>query len=297
MHRPLLAALALSLATTPACRRKTPEAPPEFSDGIVQLLVQFEDDDDQVRENVLAVERLVYLGMDVEAKNALDRALEPSLLTESDVEGLDRPEERDLNMALPISVAGISPHPIEKHQVLQVESDHRPWEPYSPDHYVRTFEEGRDCWVDQGCLWMSTWNELTKENPLMNVEYAFHKDFRWIDLAEEGEPPRWAYIGRSWTPKSYEGDSGKAFIHQSFTIEVWIPRDGRGYIRSAKDQNVDGGEWTSDSDGGGGVLRMLGLWSETEFKGLNISDDQVVATTRVGIDKNFQAGDDYLDTL
>lgn len=290
MSRILLIALVLGAG----CRRKTEEAPPEFSDAIVALFVQFDESDGIVADNIREVERQIYLGMDVEAKNALDRALEPSLLTESDVEHLNHPG-RDLSVALPVSVAGISPHALEKHQLLQVEVDHRPWEPYSPDHYVRSFEEGRDCWLDHGCDWMSTWNELTKVNVLMTVEYAFHKDFRWIDVSE-GAEPRWVYIARSWTPQSYSGDSEKAFIHQSFTMEIWVPRDGKGFVRGPKDENKDGGEWTSDSTGGG-VLRMLTLWSETEFKGLNVSDDAVIATTRAGIDKNFEAGDEYLDTL
>ena len=274
------------------CRKKTEDAPPAFSDALVQLLVEFEEPVDVVAANIRAVERQVYLGMDVEAKNPLDRALAPDRLTDGDVDNLERPNRKAAD-ALPISVSGLSSHPVALQQTLQVESDHRPWEPYSPNHFERTFMEGLDCWIDQGCEWLVTDNELTKENLLMNVPYTFFKDFRWIDLAESGDP-RWAIVARSWTPKSFAGDSDKSFIHQSYTIEVWIPRDGRGFVRSGKDKNVDGGEWTSDSSGGG-TLRMLTLWSETEFKGLNVGDDAVIATTRTGIDKNFEAADEYLD--
>lgn len=278
------------------CRRHAPEAPPSYSDAIVALFVQLEEDEETVAENLRAVERQIYLGMDVEAENAADRALEPSLLSEADVEGLgEYPAERDIREAIPISVGGLSPHPVDFSQILQLEVDHTAWEPYSPEHYVRSFLVGEDCWLDHGCTWMETWNELTKKNVLMTVEYAFYKDFRWVDMATEG-PPRWAYVGRSWTPQSYAGDNEKSFIHQSYTIEIWIPRDGRGFVRSPKDKNVDGGEWTSDSNGSG-ALRMLTLWSETEFKGLAVSDDQVIATTRAGIDKNFKAADDYLSSL
>lgn len=283
--------IAMALLAGFGCRKAPPEAPPAYSDAIVALFVQFEEDDDVVAANLRAVEEQIYLGMDVEASNATDRALEPSYLTEADVEALEHPD-RDLGMALPISVGGVSPHDPMVSHVLQLETDHRPWEPYSPDHYVRSFTEGEDCWGDHQCTWMSTWNELTKENLLMTVEYAFYKDFRWIDLAEEGQP-RWAYIGRSWTPESYAGDNEKSFIHQSYTIEVWIPRDGRGFVRGKGDKNIDGGEWTSDSNGSGS-LRMLTLWSETEFKGLSVSDDAVIKTTRAGIDKNFKAADDYI---
>jgi hypothetical protein len=59
---------------------------------------------------------------------------------------------------------------------------------------------------------------------------------------------------------------------------------------------MDDGEWEGDSTGGG-VLRMLSLWTETEFKGLNVSDDTVVATVRKGIEDNFIAADAYLSEL
>lgn len=288
-------ALITALVISMGCRKKTEDAPPAFSDALVRLFVEFDEPVDVVAENILAVEEQVYLGMDVEAKNPADRALAPDNLTESDVAHLEHPKSRNPKDALPISVAGLSHHPVDLQSTLQVEVDHRPWEPYSPNHFERTFIDGRDCWLDQGCEWLVTDNELTKENLLMTVPYTFFKDFRWIDLAQDEGNPRWAIVARSWTPKSFEGDSGKAFIHQSYTIEVWIPRDGRGYIRSPKDKNVDGGEWTADSKGGGGALRLLTLWSETEFIGINVGDDAVIATTRSGIDKNFTAADDYLD--
>ncbi len=287
---PAIAAIA---ALAGGCRRKTPEAPEAFSDAIVRLFVQFDEDPEIVAENILEVERLIYLGMDVEADKAADRALAPARLTERDVAMLEERPDRDPADALPISVAGLSPHPPSVSYVLQLEVDHRPWEPYSPNHYVRTFLEGEDCWGDRSCTLLRTWNDLTKENFLMTVEYGFYKDFRWIDLALDGGEPRWAYLARSWDDRSYAGDSGKAFIHQGYTIEFWVPRDGRGYVRQPGDENVDGGTWTADSTGGG-ALRMLTLWSETEFKGVSFPEDAVISTTRNGIDDNFKAADAWL---
>ena len=147
--------------------------------------------------------------------------------------------------------------------------------------------------ADRACDRLRTQNTLTKENFLMTVEYAFDKDFRWVDVQDDGAGPRWTYVARSHNPASFEGENGKSFIHQSFSIEVWIPRDGRGFIRTASDANVDDGDWTSDSQASG-ILRMLSLWSETEFVGLNVTEDQVIATTRSGIDRNFEAADDFL---
>jgi hypothetical protein len=162
-------------------------------------------------------------------------------------------------------------------------SDQTPVEPYSPTFYERTFLEGADCWGDASCAELSTDNDLIKENLLMTIDVDFRKDFRWIDLGlpdpsevPEGEPavnpgePRWAFIGRSWQDRSLAGRNDNAWVHQSYTVEVWIP---------------DGGE----------TLRMLCLWSETELDGLNFTDEQVIATTRSGIDRNFQAVDAFLE--
>jgi len=304
--RPLLLALTASLIGAAGCRKAPPQADPEFSDALSYLFTSFESDSANLAYAMRNLEEQVYLGMDVDAEREQDRALQPEYLRNKDVADLEHPTDRDIANALPIAVAGASIHTIDDHMALQLAVDHKPWEPGSPNHYVRSFLEGEDCWGDRDCDLLRTDNELTKENFLMTVEYTFFKDFRWVDMnlpppseVPEGEEAinegkeRWAYVGRSWTPRSFEGDSGKAWIHQSFTIEIWIPRDGGGFVRTKKSENVDGGEWEGDSTGGG-VLRMLSLWTETEFKGLNVSDDTVVATVRKGIEDNFIAADDYL---
>ena len=148
-----------------------------------------------------------------------------------------------------------------------------------------------------------------KDNLLMTVPYWFYKDFRWVDMnlpdpesVAEGEPavnegePRWAMAAKSWTTETFEGESGNARILQSFTIEVWIPRDGAGFVRDESSVNANEGTWTSDSTGGG-TLRALALWSETEFDGLNVSDEAVAGTTRKGIDDNMQAQEAHLESL
>ena len=256
MFRTLLLACGLAMG----CKKSPPPAPPAFSDALVHLFSSFDSDDEVLSEAVREVERQVYLGMDVEASSPTDRALEPARLTAGDVDHLEHPG-RDVSAALPIAVAGVSPHGLGQHKILQLMADQTPIEPYSPNHYDRTFIEGEDCWADRVCDRLRTQNTLTKENFLMTVEYAFDKDFRWVDVQDDGAGPRWTYVARSHNPASFEGENGKSFIHQSFSIEVWISRDGRGFIRTASDTNVDDGEWTSDSQGSG-ILRMLSLWSE-----------------------------------
>ena len=294
---------------TSACAKAPPPADPEFSDALTYLFTSFESEPANLAFAMRNLEEQVYLGMDVDADKEQDRALQPEYLKEKDVANLEHPKDRDIALALPVAVAGASIHGVNDHMALQLAVDHKPWEPGSPNHYVRKFLDGDDCWGDRDCTELRTDNELTKENFLMTVEYTFFKDFRWVDMnlpapseVPDGEEAintgdeRWTYVGRSWTPKSFEGESGKAWIHQSFTIEIWIPRDGGGFVRNGKTKNVDGGEWKGDSKGGG-VLRMLSLWTESEFKGLNVSDDTVVGTVRAGIEDNFVAADEYLSSL
>ena len=283
--------VAIALVLTGACRKKAPEAPPEFSDALVHLFTSFDESDEILVQAVRDIEKQIYLDMDVTAESFVDRALEPDRLNAGNVETLEH-TDRGVADALAVAVAYTSPFSLDDHTPLQLRSDHRPFEPYSPDHFERFFLEGEDCWLDRSCTLLRTHNELTKKNPLMEVVYEFYKDFRWVDLSTD-DSPRWAYVGRSWNPESYEGESGKAWIHQSYTIELWVPRDGRGFVRNGSSENSDGGDWTADS-AGGGILRMLSLWSETEFSGFNFTDDQVMGTMRLGIDKNCGATDDFL---
>jgi hypothetical protein len=281
--------------TTGGCRKAPPEASRAFSDAVRDLFREMESPEAVVANLILEVEQQIYLGMDVEASSPNDRALTPANLRAKDIVGLDHPG-RDLSAALPVAVATVSAHSIEQHKSIQLLKTQVPVEPYSPEFYQRTFLEGDDCWEQRNCDWLRTSNELTKENLLMTIDYFFPKDFRWVNLssATGDTDPRWAYIARSWTTEVFAGRKDNAWIQQSYSIEVWVPRDGRGFSRTASDKNNDEGTWTSDSNGDG-LLRMVSLWSETEFDGLAVTDDQVAATTRSGIDRNFQAAEDYLD--
>lgn len=274
--------LLLLIFTATGCKKAPPHANPEFSDAVRFLFSDFEGEEADLAYALRVLEEQIAETMDLTAKKAKDRALQPDRLTREDVAHVDHPG-RDLSKAIPVAVAHLSPFPLEEHPRIQLLADQRPVEPYSPEKYVRTFQEGRDCWADGDCTYLRTDNDLTKENFLMTVDYRFTKDFRWIDLnlpdpaeVPEGEEPentgtpRWAHIARSWTDQSYAGRKGNSWIHQSFTTEVWIP----------------------DGDH---TVRLLCLWSETEFDGLSVSDEQVIATTQTGIDKNMVAHDAWLE--
>jgi hypothetical protein len=272
----------MGLAGLLACSSAPPEADAGFTDALRWLFANQGDAGADLGAGLRELEAQTYSDMDLSASNVNDRALRPGRLRASDVRGLERPE-RPLGAALPVAVAGLSDFDLDAHARLQLLADQRPVEPYSPDKFDRTFQEGADCWASRGCDALRTTNDLIKKNLLMEVPYWFYKDFRWVDLAEDG-PARWGFLARSWTTEVFSGDKENAWIQQSYTVEVWIPRDGRGY----RDEGAP-----ADS-AGGGALRLLALWSETTFDGLQVSDDLVIKTTRGGIDSNFRAVEDYL---
>ncbi len=228
------------------------------------------------------LEAEIYASMDLSSDNSLDRSLAPDPLTEADVADIEHPEGRDVGDALPVAVARRSPYSIADHVRVQMLADQTPIEPSSPDKYDRYFYEGGDCWADNSCEFLRSENDLIKDNILMTIDYTLWKDFRWVDLGlpdpdtlEEGEEAisdeeRWAIVARSWTTEPATGESGNVTIYQSFTVEVWIPEDS------------------------GDTVRMMSLWSEADL-GVELDDETIAGTTRVGIDDIFESADDWLE--
>ncbi len=298
---------ALAIAVLLSACRASPLANPEFNDAAKYVFLSYDAPDVDLAYALREYERNVYLAMDVEANGVIDRAFTLERLQQSDIEGLGCEHGLDPALALPVAVGGVSLYTPDEHGMVQFLTDHTPVEPYSPDHYDRQFVEGEDCFTGQDCLLMKTYNELTKKNAILEIPYEFHKTFRWVDLnlpppedftAEDELPtrsdePRWAMVARSWTTEIYESDSGNSAIEQSYTIDSWIPRDGRGFVRDGTESNLDDGDWDADSNGSGS-LRALALWSQTKL-GVNAGEDLIIATTRGGIDDNFKAADEWLE--
>lgn len=292
-----------------ACGKAPVDANPDFSDATVYALRAFDAPDADLAFGLRALEQGVYLTMDVENSDVRERALTPSYLTEADLEGLETPDGADPANALPVAVAGLSPYDVFDNARIPLLSDQTVVEPYSPDKYDRVFLDGTEaCWPGQDCDTLVTVNDLIKKNLLMEVPYILNKDFRWVDLGlpdpstvPEGEEavnegdPRWAYVARSWMTESASGEGGNTIV-QSYTIEVWIPRDGNGFVRDGTEVNDHDGEWTTDSEGGG-TLRFLCVWAEAILPGTPGGDnpDTIAATTMNGIDRNYGAHEDWLD--
>ncbi len=301
--------LLLGLLLAPGCR-KSAAADPEFDDAASFLLRVFDQGTDAERAYAMrALERELYLGMDIENNNVLHRSLVPAGLDEEDVADLDHPG-RDLSANLAMAVGVHNQHSPEQMAPVLLWADQTPVEPTS-SIYERSFLEGQDCWLERECAVLRTVNDVERKNIAYSARYDLYKDYRWVDLGlpdpselEEGEEtveegePRWGVLVRSWVTEPTVGDG--ITIWQSFAMEVWIPRDCRGFVRGAGDENRDGGDWVADScqteDGAaaGGTARMQAMWFESELS-VPASEDTVLATTRGGMSAGMEAFDDALD--
>ncbi len=242
------------------------EAAPEFSDAARYGLEHFDDPElDALAAPLLALEIEIDGSLEMDSEVSADRALTLELLTGSEIAGLEHPDRDPAAAAPPVALARYSTFPIASHVAVAVRDDLSPMEPNSPDLYARTLVEGGDCWVDQACVFLRTVNDVNKTNFLMDVTYVLNKDYRWVDLGDG----RLALAARSWMPEPGFGEDGGTTIWQSYTFEVWIPRE----------DDI--------------TLRMMAVWSESEFA-VQPSDDTVESVQLVGIDDIFKAHDEWM---
>jgi hypothetical protein len=253
--------LLLALACT-----QPQDATPAFSDAARYGLQHFDDEEEAaLAAPILALEEQIDETLDMSSEVSADRALALEALAEGDVSGIEHPD-RDPALAVPpVALARNSAFPLESHIAVAIRDDLSPMEPNSPDLYARTITDGADCWAEHDCVFLRTVNDVNKTNFLMDMTYALNKDYRWVDL-EDG---RFALAARSWMPEPGFGDDGGTTIWQSFTFEIFVPRDD------------------------GGTLRMMALWSESEFS-VQPSEDTVASVQLVGIDDIFKAHDAWL---
>lgn len=273
---------------------RIPEADEGLGDAAATMFADFDEDDARVASVVRNLEREAYRELDVNAESPDPRARSVSPLALEDVDHLPERPDRDPGLALAVLVAYPSAFEVEDHAVIPVLADQRPLEPQSPDHYDREFLDGRGCWQGRDCLWLATRQELTKVYPLAFInplEYGFDKDFRWVDIAlPDDDAPRWAYIARSFTKREYVSGGGNNVLNQSYTVETWIPRDGRGFLRAGgpPEDRPDAGD-----SGDGGTLRLLVVWSEASI--LSVDDPAIQENViRGGMNDNMNAHEAWL---
>lgn len=247
-----------------ACQAPDPTPPPDFDEAVHLAFRTFESASDA---DMGALLRVMEAEIDAELDLAGDvnsRFFLPSPLAEADLEGLEVPD-RDPGLALTSAVARVSAFPRERHVPLALFEDQTPLEPQCPNHYVRTFAEGEDCWPE--CL-LHTENDLTKESGVFIADYVLPKQYRPIPL-EDG---RTATITRTWTRDAVVAREEAATIEQSESFEFFLDR----------------------SDGSG-ALRMMAVWSETTFANMVLEDWVVEGTIRAGTDSIFVRHDEWLD--
>ena len=282
-----------------------PRGNPEFDDATSFAFLQFDVQSQADMAFALrALEKQLYLSVDLDAESADDRALSPAALTDEQLEGLERPDRPAANLRA-VTVIQDSAFAPEPHRAYIQLADQLPVEPSSEQFYNRTLADGGDCWDAKDCEFLRTENDLTKDNILLNIRYDLFKDYRWVDLnlpdpdtVNEGEEPvndgekRWAIAGRSWTKQQWATEDESKWVRQSYSIEVWLPRDGGGYVRADGDENLSEGTWTHDSRGGGS-LRMLTLWGENDL-GVDVDEAFEIRTIQNGIDGIFAAQEAWL---
>lgn len=280
-------------AVSMACRPSVP-APASFDEAVRAALTAFDAEDIDYAPIARALEAQIYPAVPSQAADTLARSLDPAGLVAEDVVGMTpSPEGADPSACLDVSLVWASPYALDRHAPLPLIADQTPLEPSSPDHYDRTFLEGEACWGDRGCAELRTVQDLTKVytgNIIPPITYRMYKDFRWVDLnADTGETERWAYVARSWSEDAAYSENGRNGILQSWTLEAWFPRDGGGFVwGETPAPSPEHGDST-----GGGTLRLLTLWTETDLA-LTEDPELQVGTMRWGMEQNMKAHDAWL---
>jgi hypothetical protein len=245
-----------------------------MSDLVRYLYREHDAEDPRVMEEGLANLNALLDEVDLDAAT-VDRSWVPDLLDSTDVADVSRPEGRDLDALLSISVAGSSTHPATAHALLQIQTDQTAAEP-TATHYERTIDEpdSPDCFASGDCTRLRTINDARRENFLMSVDFILFKDFVWSHVGTEEEVgtdrPR-AIAARSYFAESFPGDAGNTMLWQSYSLDLWI-----------EDEN-------------GGSRRFQSLWSESDI--IDVDEDIVRNVLRDSIDDVYAAGDEAIDQL
>lgn len=257
-----------------ACGPPSPEAPTELSELVRYLFREHNAEDPRVMEEGLGNLSAILDDIDLEGA-AAERSWVPEPLEAGDTDDITRPEGRDLDALLGISMAGLSQFPVASHAELQSLTDQTITEP-TASHYERAITEPDDpeCFASGDCEFMRTVNDARRENFLMSVDFILFKDFRWSHVGTEDEVgddrPR-AFAARSWFEESFPGDGGHTHLWQSYSIDIWL------------------------DDGSGRTRRFQTLWSESDI--VDVDEEVVRNVLRNSICDVYEAGDEAIEQL
>jgi len=120
--------------------------------------------------------------------------------------------------------------------------------------------------VDHSCDRVDTYNTVQRQLLMLDVTYEQYKDFRWIEMPDDGGK---AMLARSWAEERFVGADEDQALEQSFTAEVWMPHPD-------------------------GAMLYIANWVEWTIPGIT-DEDMIAAMTASGIDEMFEAYEAYLD--
>ena len=203
-----------------------------------------------------------------------DRSYQIGNLSTDDIHGLTPPDGADPGDCYGIGLLAGSAFTPEQNSQAMIMDDQTPVEPFAPDTYDRIFLDPTDpsCFPTRDCLVLYTDNDIVKKNSMMEIPYRMYKDYRWVELAEDGLPGSgsWGILGRTWMDERGVGVSGNNTIEQSYSVDVFLP----------------------GAHGGWGAYRYLGLWNETT--GAVEDPEAVMALSLFGMDGMFDETEAWL---
>lgn len=247
-----------------------PEAPTDLDDLSVYMFREFESDEEVLAAGLHNLD--VFLtGLDCwgdfeMGKDRGDREWTLQVLQGDDLGGVDPPPGADPEGQTRVGVAAISQHPVVDHGEMVALADQSPAQTSSSVVYDREFLTDVDCFVDQTCDRVETYNTVQRQILMLDVTYEQYKDFRWIELPDGGGI---AMLARSWVEERFEGADEDQALEQSFTAEVWLPHPD-------------------------GSMLYIANWVEWTIPGIT-DEDMIASMTASGIDEMFEAYEAYLD--
>jgi hypothetical protein len=269
MHARLLLLVLIALAAT-GCK-PPPEAPTDLSELSLYLFEMFDDEDPLVMQagmvNLLAFledyEADVDLSVESEAR---DRAWSMPALTEEHWGGAPHWDGSVAEDQLPIAVAVRSAYDGATHTDLIPMVDQTPLESNSSEVYDRELLADFDDWVAGDLDKLETRNDIHRLNFLLDVNYVAWKDFRMVELPDDGGT---AMVARSWTTEQYIDNDADNTLDFFSNVEVTIPS-------------------------GEGTLRWNCLWGSVMFNP-EIDETILANTVRNGLQEGFENTEAYLD--
>jgi len=241
------------------------EAPAELGAIGVFLFADFERTPSEVEVAAATLAGILEAEVDWEGERR-DRRFDSPILTLEDLHDVEHPDA-DPELQSPVAQTRASAFSVADHARLQLEADHAPWEPSSPNQYDRTFPEDPTCWADGTCDELKTDNRILKENVLYTVLYDTRKHLRRFELPDG----RAAMVSRTWSEEQGQGEAGRATIDQNYASEAWL-------------EGPDGG-----------TRRIQFAWSSVTLAGVDLETIDIRGVIGNGIDDTMRAQDEWLE--